>query len=67
MGAVMNRWIPVSDRLPEKQGRILVIRENKLIYLVWHRGKGIYKRDGIVDDVDCVTHWMPLPKPPGDQ
>ena len=55
-----NAWTPVSEGLPDKQSRILVIRENKLIYLVWHRGDGIFKRDGIVDDVDCVTHWKHL-------
>lgn len=58
-----RRWIPVSERLPEKNG---------FYYLHIHSDDGrSYERVGLffIDgyfDVLCdkVTHWQPLPKPP---
>lgn len=55
-----DRWIPVSERLPEPS------IENQIIY--WVEGAaftGYYSGDG--DGTwfeDLVTHWRPLPEPP---
>lgn len=53
-----TRWIPVSERLPEKNGQYLVysgwVRTLLCMYGVW----------GCNPDEVTVTHWMPLPKPP---
>ncbi len=52
-------WISVKDRLPEKYGHYLVIRDNGFMSVdTWtrhsHWGKAVCK----------ITHWMPLPEPP---
>ena len=64
-----NRWIPVTERLPEKTGKYLVCGQ-------W-RGKpaetwvceliSLGKIKGWANEArnPVVTHWMPLPEPPG--
>ena len=68
-----RRWIPVTERLPEYDARVLAFdmrAKNKYI--------GIWTREKDPDDGnDCwfdsagwwyafdeITHWMPLPEPP---
>lgn len=53
-------WISVKDRLPEKYGHYLVIRDNGFMSVdTWtrhsHWGKAVCK----------ITHWMPLPSVEG--
>lgn len=64
------RWIPVEERLPEK--------ENAQVLMTDGEGCYISSRNNMVRFLDCegifipgkagagvkVTHWMPLPKPP---
>ena len=56
-----TRWIPVTERLPEKPG----------IYAVWTaRGFGNHLSASNWDGESwslCVTHWMPLPTPPKEE
>ena len=65
-----NRWIPVTERLPEESGRYLayIVNEydNKLQYIMTCD----YSVDGYWNwfpDDECVSDnviaWMPLPKP----
>ncbi len=60
------RWIPVSERLPEYQQRVLFFSER--ISLGVHSEKARYwATDGYTypgDWYNTVTHWMPLPQPP---
>ena len=61
------KWIPVTDRLPRVQQRILVYCESKTIekhvtactYMGGRFGHPQFSRH-----VRNVTHWMPLPEPP---
>ena len=62
-----GRWIPVSERLPEYNQRVMVYCESKTIekhvtactYFGIRYGAKRWSRH-------CrnVTHWMPLPQPP---
>ncbi len=67
-----QRWIPVSERLPEDEDANGDI-ENVLILDVWEDmhvsflRKGAW-RGGCPMPMRNVTHWMPLPQPPeGEQ
>lgn len=62
-------WIPVSERLPDKNGWYMVYTKNKgdiarrtnkaqFYYQSWHGNGGRW---------DNVTHWMPLPEPPQEE
>lgn len=70
----MNKWVPVTERLPEKDG------DSQIMCLVYSTYDGIVCRpyneyhkcwdDEDYDDYYCdavggkITHWMPLPEPP---
>ncbi len=60
---ICQQWIPVTERLPKKQG----------FYLVAHQRSGCVAERFYYQDCpdlfvkttgDPVTHWMPLPEPP---
>ena len=63
----MSEWISVKDKLPEKTGAYLVIRD------YGHKSKPIcvqhytahLKITGFVENHDNkITHWQPLPEAP---
>ena len=74
-GVTVQKWIPVSERLPEKFKTVLVYCKNKTIRggTVCHIGScdnGFWflaRQAGTESFPDLeweVTHWMPLPEPP---
>ena len=56
-----TRWIPVSDRLPERKGYYLTVDkpENVGAYVNVHKFSA-----GTFHGFFPITHWMPLPEPP---
>lgn len=60
-----QRWIPVSERLPEENQQILST-DGKEFYLDYYaRWEGKDNPPCFCDGLSwAVTHWMPLPKPP---
>lgn len=70
LGAVMH-WVAVSDRLPEINQHVLVLRNNPNIvttgyihkygHWIWSNLNGSTHK---ADHIYKVTHWMPLPEPP---
>lgn len=67
----VNRWIPCSERLPEKTGYYLVCdsiakfdnirgRQDVSKYVIGRHGGHWY---GAISR-EHITHWMPLPEPP---
>ena len=60
----MSKWISIEDRLPPDQQEVLV-------YTVSQKGlgnidKGYWFTDRFIHRGRAkVTHWMPLPEPPG--
>jgi hypothetical protein len=67
---VGDKWIPVSERLPENMDdRVLVLLPTKSYdypignqHIDTDRYRGEYRK--WVRYGDKVTHWMPLPEPP---
>ena len=60
----VGKWIPVTERLPEKNGSYLVYVYGEVTEMdCWH-GKWHRLRD---DYTKAVTHWMPLPEPPKEE
>ena len=69
-----SKWIPVTERLPEKVGKYLAVTKScfkkgeTYIQLLWYGAKsGFHYSDpdfGCMKMNKWVTHWMPLPQPP---
>ena len=63
-----QRWIPVSERLPEIGVRVLFYNNFiKNIHKGWYSGDEWVSDIGIFyngDKLKRITHWMPLPKFP---
>lgn len=66
-----QRWIPVSERLPEESNAYLVYSPDvpdgagtkvwQVAYYAWKTPKMEFTTGY------TVTHWMPLPKPPKEE
>ena len=62
-GVTIQKWIPVTERLPESQQKVIVCRKNgKVEQGVYLGVNGWWKVYGT--NTKAVTHWMPLPEPP---
>ena len=63
-----HRWIPVTERLPEKNQEVLIFLFGDDPYIAWHNGEYWITEDFRLDEPDDwqPTHWFPLPQPPED-
>ena len=79
-GVTVQEWTSVTDRLPDKTGRYLVLKNRiapdclggnrtDIVILRFFVDKGFRMPTHIPDWIneeinEEVTHWMPLPEPP---
>ena len=62
---VGDKWIPVSERLPENSKDVLVWGSGYAVHIAWYVPTFNEWRTNEYDyDDGEVTHWMPLPEPP---
>ena len=72
-GEHMSKWISVKDRLPDSQADVLVAafwHECWQTMIGWHSDMGAKWRVLTPHgerEPGGVTHWMPLPEPPGEE
>lgn len=63
-GVAVQKWISVSERLPDKPGDYLVLSKNKnysvRTFLIYDE----VRKEFIHIENGTITHWMPLPQPP---
>ena len=61
-----DRWIPVSERLPDTDNFVLVYDGSEM-FVAWYSNnsmtEGWYSFDGNYDDSTPITAWKPLPEP----
>lgn len=66
-GVTFQRWIPVTERLPENGKVVLVYGKRGGIYTAWcnrlYKNPGWHKLNSKSHYCE-PTHWMPLPEPP---
>ena len=79
-GAMGNQWILCSDRMPTEEEAVLVHWLNgKCRVAVWRKERKWSSPNGVWDEygpgfvgyydgkvLGEVTHWQPLPTPPGE-
>ena len=57
-GVTVQKWIPVTERLPEKTGLYMGFDTHFGVILAY------YTTDKMMVTWEEITHWMPLPEPP---
>jgi hypothetical protein len=64
-GITPLKWIPVSERLPEKDVKVLTF--GVYGFSVNYRDRFSRKWRGVNGKPQWITHWMPLPEPPKEE
>ena len=67
-------WIPVTERLPAVDEEVIVFAYGSMMR-IWSLHRLDQEtadvcwecEDGMWDDAEVVTHWMPLPEPPKEE
>ena len=64
-GVTIQKWIPVTERLPEKGGSYLVFSsKSKTVFTAhyWLGDRWANRANG-----QFITHWMEMPMPPKEK
>lgn len=61
-GVTVQRWIPVTERLPETT-RLCIASKYNVPFLAWWTGKD-WRAADTVTVVDGINYWKELPQPP---
>ena len=59
-----QRWIPVTERLPDDDATVLTYKNGILEVQKYEKGRNGWSCNGWFWSMANVTHWMPLPEAP---
>ena len=71
--AILPRWVPVTERLPEDEKSVVVwsaettYSPSFMTFGIWRREWGRWDSSWDDEELSCITHWMPLPEPPKEE
>lgn len=60
-GVTVQKWIPVTERLPTAED---AVDGHVYAFLKDVKTGGVWPYEGVRVTPDWFTHWMPLPEPP---
>ena len=63
----VNRWIPCSERMPEKDTSVIIYAAGHRVSAYYDAANGVFRlteENGLFYRKSAVTHWMPMPEPP---
>lgn len=64
----MPKWIPVTERLPEKDVPVFVYLFSDSPYIAWINREGEWETEEFTIDHDYLPKaWLPLPQPPKEE
>ena len=63
-GVTFQKWIPVSERLPEEMKNVLAYTDVGSFSETAHWTGYRWEKTWYFEVLYGVTHWMPLPQPP---
>lgn len=72
-GVTIQKWIPVSERLPEQDQEVLCYMGNfigTLMDVYTYKGDNKWEDtygNWNYTDIEGITHWMQLPQPPKEE
>lgn len=58
------KWIDINEELPEDGPDILIHTDEGHIHLASKNDNQFYYDSEFSEDIENITHWMPLPNPP---
>lgn len=63
----MSEWISIKQKLPSEFKIVLVFDSKEGVCRSYRNYDSSFCHDPLGGDLFHVTHWMPLPPPPGDK
>ena len=67
-GVTIQKWIPVSERLPERRETVLVCDAREDYMNAWeYLGRDEWLWDSTIWRTEDITHWMPMPEMPKEE
>ena len=66
-GVTFQKWIPVTERLPEKGVNVIALGSRGGVYTAKYKGSIYWHKLNARNHMCEPTHWMPLPEPPANE
>ena len=68
LGVTVQKWISVTERLPESAGTVIVCDVREGYVSAWeYCGEDEWIHDEKLWHTSDITHWMPLPSAPKEE